>query len=326
MRVPVAVRSSAATLLLVLGVAQNADGQVWLPARGDGSVAVTYQALSSRNHLDSNGNPYDKGQISNLALVTSGEFALNDRITVDGTVAFVAGKHQGADRLHGPLDTGIYHGAVQDARLAVRVRLPTRAGFTLTPFAGAVIPTHDYETRGHSAPGRHLRALQLGAGVGRDLGPVLRKGYVQALYSFAFVERVGGMSINRTNLDLETGYAVAPRLTVTLGGAFQRTHGGVIFPLSKNYHGEHLDEIAPFHDRVARANHFLMSSGMTVPVSRATAVFGSVIWTVSGQNTHSVKGFVVGTSWAFSRGMTLGGNASPTRASAAAALRNAPSR
>jgi hypothetical protein len=149
---------------------------------------------------------------------------------------------------------------------------------------------------------------------------------VQALYSFAFVERVGGMRINRTNLDLETGYALASRLTVTLGGALQRTHGGVIFPLSKHYHGEHFDEIAPFHDRVARANHFLMSSGVTVPVSRATAVFGSVIWTVSGQNTHSGKGFVVGTSWAFSRGMTLGGHVSPTRAADPASLRDAPSR
>lgn len=290
------------------------SGQVWLPSRGEGSVALTWQTLSSREHLDSNGTPFDKGQITNLGLVASGEFAITDRITFDGNVALVAAKHQGADRLHGPLDTGIYHGAIQDARLTLRVGLPTRAGFTLTPFAAAIIPTHNYETRGHSAPGRRLKALQLGGGLGRDLGPALPNGYVQAVYAFAFVERVGGMSINRTNLDVETGYAVARYLTVTLGGALQRTHGGVLSPLSRHYHGEELKELSPFHDRVTRANHFLMSSGATVPLSRAISVYGNVIWTVSGQNTHSVKGFVVGTSWAFSPGLTLGGDVSSSRA------------
>lgn len=320
------LRASAVILALLAGTAHDASGQVWLPPAGDGSISITYQALFSRNHLDSVGKPYDKGQITNLALVASGEFAPNDRITLDGSLAVVAGKHQGADRLHGPLDTGVYHGAVQDARLALRVRLASRAGFALTPFIGAVIPTHDYETRGHSAPGRHLRALQVGAGVARDLGPVLSKAYVQALYSFAFVERVGGMSINRTNVDIETGYALTRYVTVTLGGALQRTHGGVIFPLSQHYHGEEFQQINPFHDRVARANHFLMSSGATVPVRGPISLFGNVIWMISGQNTHSVKGFAVGTSWSFSRGVTLGGQASRAEPAVGASLKDARSR
>lgn len=308
-----AARPGVIVLLIVLCVAPDVNGQVWLPERGEGSFALTYHALSARDHLDSNGRPYDKGQITNLGLLVSGEFGLTDKVTLEGNLALVAGRHRGADSFHGPLDTGIYHGAIQDTRLAIRIGFPARAGFTVTPFAGAIIPSHDYEFRGHSAPGRRLRALQVGAGVGRDLGPALRKGYVQALYAFALVERVGGMSINRSNLDIETGYALAPFITVMLSGALQRTHGGLIFPLSVHYHGDERRALEPFHDRVARANHFLMTSGATIPVSRSIAVYTNGVWTVSGANTHSVKGFVVGMSWSFSRGMTLRGKVSPAR-------------
>lgn len=318
-------RPAAAAVLMVLCAGAADAGQVALPAEGEGAVSVTYQGLASRDHLDSNGRPYDKGRISNLALVATAEYGLTDRFTFDGNVALVASRHRGADRLHGPLDTGIYHGTVQDARLALRFGMAFPRGFIAAPFIGAIVPTHNYEFRGHSAPGRRNKALQLGGGVGRGLGPLLPAAYVQGLYSFSLVERVEGMSVNRSNLDVEVGYAVAPAVTLMVTGALQRTHGGLSFPLSRHYEGQQLADISPFHDRVARANHFLMSSGATVSINRRLAAYGSVIWTVAGQNTHSVKGFALGGSWAFSRGLTLGGTGSGTSAARATRLERSQS-
>ena len=303
---------------VILSAGAANAGQVALPAAGEGAVSVTYQALDSRDHLDSNGKPYDKGQISSLALVASAEYGLTDRFTFDANVALVAARHRGTDHLHGPLDTGIYHGTVQDARVALRYGMALPGGFAAAPFIGAIVPTHNYEFRGHSAPGRRNHAFQVGGGIGRGLGPLLPSAYVQGLYSFSLVERVEGMSVNRSNLDLEAGYTVVPSVTIVVSGALQRTHGGLVFPLSRHYDGEHLEQIFAFHDRVARANHFLMSSGVTVSINRTLAIYSSVIWTVSGQNTHSVKGFALGASWAFSRGLTLGGTGSgagPARSS-----------
>lgn len=309
----------AAVLVMLSAGAANA-GQVALPASGEGAVSVTYQALGSRDHLDSTGKPYDKGQISSLALVASAEYGLTDRFTFDANVALVAARHRGADRLHGPLDTGIYHGTVQDARMALRYGIALPRGFVAAPFIGAIVPTHNYEFRGHSAPGRRNKALQVGGGVGRGLGPLLPTAYVQSLYAFSLVERVEGTSVNRSNLDVEAGYAVAPSLTIIVSGALQRTHGGLLFPLSRHYEGEHLEHIFSFHDRIARANHFLMSSGATVSINPTLAVYGSVVWTVSGQNTHSVKGLALGASWAFSRGLRLGGTGSGASAARSATL------
>lgn len=295
-------RRAVAVFVLSLCLPSIAHGQAWLPAPKEGSVTVSYQGLFSRDHLDWKGDPFDKGRVSSNTLLVGFEYGLTELLAIDAKVAFVANKHEGTDRLHGPLDTGSYHGAVQDARVAVAFRLPARGRIAIAPYIGGILPTHSYETRGHSAPGRRLRALQLGAWVGRDLGPVLPNAYVQSQYAFALVERIGDMNTNRTQFDFEGGYAVSSFLTMTLAGIVQRTHGGLEFPLPRDEHFEHL---FPFHDRVAKDNYFVMNAGATVAVTRTMSVYGTLVRTISGQNTHRVRGLLAGVSWAFGGGMNL---------------------
>ena len=291
------------TALAVLTVCSTASAQAWLPPPREGSVTMAMQLLTA-DHLDRKGDFLDRGRVSSATLVTGLEYGVTELFSIDAKVAFVAAKHEGADRLHGPLDTGIYHGAVQDARLALGLQVPTHRSLALAPYVAVILPTHDYETRGHSAPGRHLRALQLGAWIGRDLDAVLPNVHVQGHYAFSFVERVGGMSINRSNLDVEAGYAPASFLTITVATGLQRTHGGLEFPLPRD---EHYDEVFPFHDRVAKDNRLSMSGGATVAVGSALSLYGTVIWTLWGQNTHAVKGVTIGASLKFGPALGLGG-------------------
>lgn len=294
---------AVASLVLSLCAPDLAGAQAWLPAANEGSVTITYQGLFSRDHLDWKGDPFDKGSVSSNTMLLGFEYGLTDLLSMDAKVAFVANKHEGIDRLHGPLDTGIYHGTIQDARVALAFRVPLNSRLAIAPYAAGIIPTHNYETRGHSAPGRKLKALQVGTWVGRDLSPILPKAYVQGQVAHAFVERVNNMNINRTHLDFEGGYAVSSFLTVTVAGAVQRTHDGVTFPLPQD---EHLHEVAPIHDRIAKDNYFVMNFGATVGLTRKMAMYGSFVRTMWGENTHHVKGVIFGTSWTFGDTLSLG--------------------
>jgi hypothetical protein len=296
-------RQAAAALAVLAGTSTAARAQAWQPDSGEGSVTVTYQGLFSRWHLDRDGRPYDKGSVTTNLATVGVDYGLSRLISIGGRVSFVASKHEGLDRLHGPLDTGAYHGTVQDARFTATFKLPERRGWVVAPYVGGIVPTHAYETHGHSAPGRRLRALQLGTWAGRDLGPWLPRAYLQGHASYSFVERIGDMSIDRSQFDFEGGYAVTHALTLSAAGTIQRTHGGLTFPL---VHDEHFDDIFEFHDRVARDNYFVMTFGGTLAISKRSAIFASIVRTVSGQNTHRVQGVVAGVSRSFGGGLKLG--------------------
>ncbi len=296
-------RLAVLSLFVSLMASAAAAQSTWLPPQGEGNVTITFQGLHSPDHLDRNGDSLPRGQVTSGTLLFGVEYGLTHLFSIDAKIAVVAAKHTGADRLHGPLDTGSYHGSVQDTRFALAFQVPTNSPFAIAPYIGVIIPTHDYETRGHSAPGRRLRALQMGTWIGRDLDPFLPRAHVQGHYAFSLVERVGGMSINRSNVDLEGGYAVHPRMTATVAGSLQLTHGGVDVPLPRD---EHYHDVFPFHDRVTRDNRLLMSAGTTVSLGGALSAYGSFVWTLWGRNTHAVKGIIVGTSWTFGPRLPFG--------------------
>jgi hypothetical protein len=265
-------------------------------------LTLTYQGLSSDTHLDREGQRFNPARISGNTVLFGVDYGLTDRLALDVKVAWVANRYEGADLLHGPLDTGEYHGALQDARVGVRYRLRPEHRLALTPFVSVTIPTHNYETRGHSAPGRRLRAVQLGLSAGRDLRVSRLDLYVQGQYAYSFVERVSGLFIDRSNVEMEIGYAVLPRLTITAATALQVTHGGVTAPLPRD---EHFHELSPIHDRVAKADFVLFTSGGTFAVSRGLDFYATAVWTVSGRNTHAIKGVSAGAGWTFGRTLSL---------------------
>ena len=79
----------------------------------------------------------------------------------------------------------------------------------------------------HSAPGRDLHELQVGAYWAKLLDRVLPGLFVTGRYSYGFTQRVLDISHNRSNVDLELGYFIKPEVRVFGLGSGQLTHGGI---------------------------------------------------------------------------------------------------
>lgn len=268
-----------------------------MPDPGEGAVSVTYQNLFVGDHLGATGQRSQRGEIRAHTLVTDVDYGLTQRAAISSSLIYATSRYRGPDLLHGPLDTGSYHGALQDANFEMRYSLQRGHG-VLTPFAGVLVPTHGYNTVGHSALGRNLLELQLGLAGGYIAPRLLGGVHTQARYGYSIVEHVERIPLNRSNLDLELGTAVRPWLTVRATAGLQRTHGGLVFPgpLSRD------DETFHFHDRVGRANFLRLGAAAAISVGKYE-VFAGYQDTVAGSTTHAVKGLIVGSSWTFGSGI-----------------------
>ena len=275
-----------------------AHAQAWVPLQGAGEVTVTYENLYVRDHFDYKGKRFDAGPIRTNTVVTTVEYGLTNNLTLDGELTHVTSKYEGfvGPVPHGPPDTGFYHPTFQDARIGVRYNLLSRQ-LVVTPTIVAVIPTHDYETRGHTAVGRNLRELQFGVNVGRDLGEVIPRTYVEARYLYVIAEKVEHLNMNRSIVDWEFGYFVNPRLSLRFTGAWQHSYGGIRIPLDSN-----LPDYHELHDRAAKSNYVRFGGGLSFSMTRSIDLNVDVGNTPIGTNTHAARGLSLGISWRFSRG------------------------
>jgi hypothetical protein len=287
-----------AALCLHLAVPMPVRAQAWLPAKGEGRVTLSYQNLHVRYHRNYLGEKEDKGPIRTHTVLASFEYGLTRNLAIDADIAHVTSRFEGFVEPvpHGLADTGAYHPTLQDARIALRYNVVNRS-FVLTPYIAVAFPTHDYETRGHSAPGRGLKELHLGVNAGRDLEDVLPGTYVHGRYTYAVVEGVEEFNLNRSNADWEFGYFATRRLAVRFLAGLQRTHGGLRVPIDNDH--PHFHDI---HDQATRANFVRLGGGGTFALTKSLDLHADYVRTVAGNNTHAPRGIALGISWRFSRG------------------------
>lgn len=288
--------------LAVFALAVPAFAQAWVPLKGEGSVSTTYSNMYVRNHVTFDGtrNP-NSGRIRTNMLLTSFEYGFSDKLALSADLAYIASKYIGKAP-HSPIDTDSYHPTFQDAHLELRYNV-LRKALAVTPFIGTTIPTHDYETRGHSAVGRGFHELLLGVNVGRQLDRILRDSYVHGRYSYAILGRVEDLKLNRSNADFEVGWFATRLLSFRFISAFQKTHGGIITPLNLNPGLDaHKNE---FHDRITRSNYIYLGGGVSFSVKRSFGIHAAYLTTVYARNVHAPGGMLLGVSWNFSRGLAL---------------------
>jgi hypothetical protein len=287
---------AAGLCALVLASAAPVRAQAWVPPDGQGSVAVVYHFLYSGTHLNRFGAPNTNLGSERLHVVSiEGEYGITDRLTIDGSLAWLATSWTGPHgKEHGPLDTGIYHGALQDCRVAARYQLVDGRS-AVTPFVAVVLPTHDYETRGHSAFGRDLRELHIGLNAGHNFMLLGRGAYVHANADYGFAQRApdAPFNLNRLNGTFELGYSATSRIAGRGFGIWQTMQDGLLSPLPEDspYHED--------HDRLTRASYLQLGGGASVGLSTRITLVVDAFTTVRGRNLHSMTGIVTALSWRF---------------------------
>jgi len=294
-------------MITLLGASTSVRAQAWTPAQGEGTVSVQFQDAFIKYHQLPTVR-LDRGHIRGETLMVDFTYGITDRVAVSVSLPWVASKYNG-DRPHQTaIDNGSYNSAFQDFRFDVRYNL-SRKGLVFTPFVGTILPTHGYEYFAHSAVGRNVRELQVGANWATLLDPVLPGLFLQGRYSYGFAERILDISHNRSNLDLEVGYFVKPEFRVFAVGAGQLTHGGV------DLYGNSLLTLGPIlyrhHDQIARDNILNVGAGAAYDLTESFGVYGSVMHTVAGRNIHALQhSLTLGVSWSFT---TKGGGGARAR-------------
>lgn len=274
--------------------------QAWVPQKGDGSVSINYQKLVGYDHFSFTGSRdkvgTDRAQSTSLEI----EYGVTNKLALNADVLFVASKYKG-DFPEGPWDDGRYHATFQDAHFQVRYNV-LKKPLSLTPFVSVTVPTHHYQTSGHSAAGRDFFEFLVGVSAGRELAPVLPNVYVQGRYSYVNLKHFEGLNLDRSNLDVEVGWLATRKLSFRLLGSWQKTYGGLRAPIDFGGPGT---EDFEFHDRALQANYFRLGGGITYSLKRNFDVNVAYAGSVSGLNTLAVGGLAIGFSWRFLRGLDI---------------------
>lgn len=271
-------------LLILFAVPFGVSAQAWLFPKNEGAVSLTYQNVFIRDHVYSKGDAHDIGHILSHAAALDVDYSLTDRLAVSVALPYVASRYYGNHPHQLPIDNGSYHSTFQDFGAGLRYQL-IRRPVTLTPFFKAVIPSHGYQYFAHSAVGRDQREFQFGANFGRRLNPVVPKAFVQARYSYAFVERVLGIAPNRSDAEVQLGYFLTRRLSLLGTGQWMHTHSGVDFSWGV-FHGGLSDDQYPRHDQIARSSLLDLGGGAAYAVNGSLEMFLSVARSVEGRNGH----------------------------------------
>jgi hypothetical protein len=291
----------AASAIAWLAFASNARAQAWVPAKGEGSVSLLYQNLFVEHHLSATGVKQNKGEIHSNNLLVDANYGITDRLAITLALPYIRTRYSGTARHPGVLDDGTAHSGFQDVRFGVRYNIYD-GPITITPFIGTSVPSHSYEYFAHAAYGPRVRALELGTYIGRIVPLGSRPAFVQARYSYAFLEEIVGIDRGRSSLDFEVGYFLSDSIRVFATSTGQKTHGGINVP-DAGWKDLPLDQ-QQHHDRIARIDILDVGGGLQMSLSKSWEIFGSFTKTVSGENAHALaRGLTIGASWSFGRGV-----------------------
>jgi hypothetical protein len=157
-----ATRCFLPILIAVLFVETTTFGQAWVPPKGEGEIALSYQDLFTRDHFNSDGTRHDYGHIRLFDVVQEIDYGVTNKFAVNVSLPYGIGKYHGSFPHQLPIDDGDYHGALQDFHVGFRYNLVKRP-FQFTPFVAVALPSHHYEHFAHSAVGIDMWERTLGS-------------------------------------------------------------------------------------------------------------------------------------------------------------------
>jgi hypothetical protein len=283
--------------VLSVAVPVATQAQAWTPPRGEGDYSVVFQDLYTRDHLLQDGQRLDAGHINLVGVVQSIDLGLTDKFAVTLAIPFGAGRYSGKFPHQLPIDDGTYHPSLQDMGIGLRYNWRARP-LMLTPFVLGTFPMNHYEHFAHSAIGTDSWEFRMGMNVGHHFETMIPRAYYQVQYSYAIVQSFMNYRPNKSRFNGEFGYFLTRRLSLRTLALSQLSHGGLDF----NDFGPRVptNRLWRQHDRISRTDGFTVGGGAAYAIRRNLDVFGSLLHTVWGRNSHALyTGLSVGVSWNF---------------------------
>jgi hypothetical protein len=297
----------AAAVVAALGPVPSAlFAQAFTLPQGVGAVTLAWQYVDNTGHRLSDGFLVRRGQSVTTSAVFEAEYGVTDRLTASFAVPYVRAKYTGAlpPPSNLPVDAcKCWHSGFQDFAFTARYRVGTD-DFALTPHVRYITPTHDYRFGGEAVLGRGLDEFQVGASAGARLPGFLSKASVQAIYTYAFVEKVVGVDIDRSSLVFDAGYAATRRLYARVGANWQETPEGLRFGSITGHPffppGDYAGKPQLFaqRDRVGRVKYLQVGGGLSYDLGPAD-VFASISSYVWGRDAHDGEVYTLGATWYF---------------------------
>jgi hypothetical protein len=293
--------------LVLSALARSAAAQAWVPPAGTGSIDLFAQRIDNTGHRLSNGETFPVGKSLDASIYVGVEYGVTDRFAVSGGIPLVFAKFTSREPSPLPLlpvdACHCWHAAWQDVSLTARYRFGADR-YAVTPTLAIGVPSHAYPYQGEAVPGRRVKELRIGLAAARRLDALSSRLAVQGEYSYAIVQKVAGIGMNRSDLTADVAFRVAERLSVRGFTTVQRTHGGlrggVDPPPPLGYpSGEVVTaELYAQHDRLLRDNNVRAGFGAAYSFARFD-VAGSFVSYVSGTNTHAGHAVTLGISVPF---------------------------
>jgi hypothetical protein len=292
-----------AALLALAGDARAAAGQAWAPRAGQGGITFATQMIDHVGRLLDDGTRIACCGTTNVALYVEFDYGLTNRLSVSAGIPYVFAQYRGeapagpaAFLPYPPADAcHCLHSSFQDFGVTVRYnvfRLRRVSSVTATVSFGT--PSHAYEYAAEAVVGFGLKEFGLGVDAAQRLDRVVPGLSVEGHYLFSKVERSLDIRHDRSNLRIEPGIDLGSRVTANVILSWQRTHGGLRFPVDVEPYPERYTE---FH-RLLQDNYFEAGAGVSVRLS-AWELSAAFLRAVSGTNSHDVHVYTVTASRAF---------------------------
>lgn len=258
-----------------------ANAQAWLPESGTTTFSLGLNDVLNKKHYLPDGSEFDAGHTRVKSTSLSFAWSPSDRWMITGGLPYVRSRYYGERPHPTEIDDGHEHSTFTDLRVEAHYQL-LDGPVAFAPFAAFVVPVKDYETLGHAAPGRGLKEYWLGFYTGALLDDWLPSTYVQLHYDYAIVEKVVGISHDRSRADLEFGHFLTPAWALSVNAAWQQTHGGIDVPIPPS------NPLFPYHDRLASERYLNVGGGVSWFATPRFSVHAGYATAVNGRNGHKL--------------------------------------
>jgi len=272
----------------------TAMAQAWVPPAKVGAVNVIFQHTDHTAHLLDDGSRVNGYDSESRGVLLEIDYAITDRFSITVGLPYIGARYIGPEPSFFGLeidDCKCWNTGFQDLSATARYNI-FNGRYALTPSISYGFPASTYPYVGEAVIGRYLNELRLAVDAGARIDSISPKFSVSGRYSYAFVEEVLDLSLNRSNAYISFDYLIAPKLNAGLQFYWQYTHGGL--RSSEIVTEEQWME----YDRIIKDNSFHIGGVVSYSFYRLDLFFAYVEF-VDGEDTHRGRSFTIGVSMPF---------------------------